>query len=233
MARAAYLAGAAAWSSKLVTRRNATSRLASSPRFSSACGGGRFAKFRRGLQGGPYPVRAVGVTLLNHPRQRPGRLGEPVLQVAPGPADLTVHQAGGFPAQMVPGRPPAQLTRQPAADGAGQQLGLAHVVAGDVKEPAALGQPAFRLGNGEIQAQQFGGRVAQHLKLALQGGGEPGIYRRQSLLDGLLVLLAPGFRGRHGERGEPLAAQPFNLSRGGLAKFAVEQHGQLSADLSA
>ena len=30
--------------------------------------GGRFAKFRRGLQGGPYPVRAVAVALLNHPR---------------------------------------------------------------------------------------------------------------------------------------------------------------------
>ncbi len=93
--------------------------------------------------------------------------------------------------------------------------------------------PAFRLGNGEIQAQQLGSRIAEHGELALQGRREPGIYLRQSLLDGLLALLAPGFGGRHRERDEPLAAQPLNLSRSGLAKLAVEQCGQLSADLSA
>jgi hypothetical protein len=49
-------------------------------------GGGRLAKPGRGPQRGPDPAGAVGVPLLDRPDQRPGRLGEPVLQVTAGPA---------------------------------------------------------------------------------------------------------------------------------------------------
>ena len=113
----------------------------------AASGGRRFAQLGRGLQRGPYPAGPVGIALLDHPDQRPRRLGEPVLQVSPGPADLAFYQAGGLTAQMLPGRPPAEFAGKPAADRTGQQLGLADVLRRGVKEPPVLGQPTARLGD--------------------------------------------------------------------------------------
>ena len=48
--------------------------------------------------------------------------------------------------------------------------------------------PPFRLGDREIQAEQFGGRIAQHVQLGLQVRGQPGIGLGQSLLDTLRVI---------------------------------------------
>jgi hypothetical protein len=119
-------------------------------------GGGRLADPVRGPQPGPDPVGAVGVPLLNRPDERPCRLREPVLQVAASPADLAAHQARGLAAQVLPGRPPAELAGKPAPDGPGEQLGLPPVLAGGVEEPPVRGQPALRLRDGEIQAEQLG-----------------------------------------------------------------------------
>jgi hypothetical protein len=77
-------------------------------------GGGRFLQAGRGLQGRPNPVGAVGVPLFDDPHQRPGRLGQPVLQISPRAADLALHQVGSLTEQLLPGRPPAELAGQPA-----------------------------------------------------------------------------------------------------------------------
>ena len=87
-------------------------------------GGRRFAQLGRGLQRGQDPAGPVGVALLDLPDQRPRGLGEPVLQVPPGPADLAFYQTGSFTAQMLTGRPPAEFAGKPTADRAGQQPDL-------------------------------------------------------------------------------------------------------------
>ena len=92
-------------------------------------GGRRFAQLGRGRKPRPYPVGAIGVALLDHPGQRPGGLGEPVLQVASRPADLAAYQAGGLTAGMLAGRPPAEFAGKPTAHGAGQQFSLAGILA--------------------------------------------------------------------------------------------------------
>jgi hypothetical protein len=61
-----------------------------------------------------------------------------------------------------------QLAGEAAADSAGQQLGLAGLFSGRVEKPAVLRQPAVGLWNGQVQAQQFGGGVAQDLERARQ-----------------------------------------------------------------
>ncbi|MGH3198027.1 MAG: hypothetical protein ACRDOH_26635 [Streptosporangiaceae bacterium] len=137
-------------------------------------GAGSLAQFRCGEQRVLHPSGAVGVALLHHLDQGTGRLGEPVLQVAAGPADLTFHQAGSLSAQVLPGRPPAQLAWEPAADRARQQLGLARL-GGGVEEPPVLGQPSARLRHGEVKAEQLGSRPAQHLQLGLQADRQPGV----------------------------------------------------------
>ena len=133
---------------------------------------------------------------------------------------------------MIPGRPPAELPGQPPPDGTGQQLGLADVLPGGVEEPPALGQPALRLGDGQVQAEQFRGGLTEHAELGSELFGQPGIHRGQALLDGLPPPLAPRLRGRHGERGQPFAAPPLDLARRGLAQRAAEQLVELSADLA-
>jgi hypothetical protein len=73
-----------------------------------------------------------------------------------------LHGAGA------PGRPSAELAREPAAHGTGQQLCLADVLRGFVREPPALRQPTFRLGDGEIQVKQLRGGLAEHVELGLR-----------------------------------------------------------------
>ena len=127
----------------------------------------RPAQAGRGLQGRPYPVGAIGIPLFDHPRQRPRRLGEPVLQVAPGPADLAVHQAGGLTAQMLPGRPPAELPGSQRRTPASSSVWPTSSAVMKKNLRLSASRPSG-LGDSEIQAQQFGGRVAQHVELGLQ-----------------------------------------------------------------
>lgn len=123
----------------------------------------RFAQLSRGPQRRPNPAGPVGIALLDLPNQRPRCLGEPVLQVTPGSADLAFYQTGSFTAQVLPGRAPTQFAGKPAADYASQQLGLADVLGRGVKEPPVFGQPPARLGDGEVQAEQLDGGVAEHV----------------------------------------------------------------------
>ena len=135
---------------------------------------------------------------------------------------------------MLPGRPPAELAGQPAADGACQQLGLADILAGGVEEPPALGQPSFRLRDGEIKAEQFGGGVAEHVEFGLQVRSEPGVDRGQRPARWLPLRcwrqVSAAATASAASRSRPV---PLDLGRRGVAQFAVEQPVELPSDLAA
>ncbi len=101
----------------------------------------RLTQLSRRPQRGLQALRAVGVPLADRPGQGPDRLGQPVLQVRPGPADLAGDQARSFTAQVLPGRTPARLPGKPAANRRPRRSGVSREhVGGPVGTIDALGQ---------------------------------------------------------------------------------------------
>src|ERR1700733_9322143 len=81
--------------------------------------GRSLAELGGGLKGGLYPAGPVGVAFCDGPRQRPRCLAEPVLQVSPGPPDLTLDQIRGLVEDVLARGASAELAGQPTPDRAG------------------------------------------------------------------------------------------------------------------
>ena len=162
-----------------------------------------------------------------------GRLGQPVLQVGPGPANLAAHQVGGRPAQVCPGPPPADSARKAAADRPGQQLRLARILARGKEEGPVLGQPPARLGHGQVQVQQLSRGAAQHIKFGLQVASEPRVHPGQPLFDLLPALVPPGADRIQNQRGQLSVSLSLDIRCRRAPQVAAEQFIKLPADVIA
>jgi hypothetical protein len=101
---------------------------------------------------------------------------------------------------------PAELAGNPAADRAGEELGLAGLFGGGVEEAPVLGKTAARLRHRQVQARQLGGGRAQDLQRGRQVRREPSVHLRKCVFDELAPPRTPGLRGVQGERQQPLPA---------------------------
>jgi hypothetical protein len=192
----------------------------------------RAAQLPGGSQGGPQPARGVRVAQLHGAGQRAARLRQPVLEVAPGPADLPRHQVRGLVQQVLAGAAAAQLAGELAADSAGEQFGLAGRVGGGVEEAAVLGKPAARVRHGQLQAEQLGRRITQFRERCRQAGRQPGVGAGQPLLDGVPPPRTPGIGRADRERDQALPALALDLIGGGGAQLAFENVREPAGDVA-